>query len=610
MYATSTSPKSNGNGKMGKITLNQINSPADLKQATMEDLPLIAQEVRELLIDTCAKNGGHIGANLGVVELTMAVHYVFNTPKDKVVFDTSHQSYTHKILTGGREKFPTICKYPGGMTRFIVRGENPYDIWSAGHASTGLSGAMGMAEAAKLKKEDHQTVCIVGDSALTGGIAYEALNNIGYNQTDMVVILNDNKMGISPNVGAFHEYLKRLSSVSIDDRGRRSIGTIFEKLGFKYYGPIDGHNFEDLVHHLNEIKQIKGPKILHVLTQKGKGVEYMEKDKARWHEHAAFDIETGDPIKANKVSVEGLAINTLMQLAEKDPSVVGLTAAMAAGTGMNKFGEKFPSRFYDVGIAEEHGITFSAGLAAEGMKPFAAIYSPFLQRAFDEMMHDVSMMSLPVKFLIPKAAITGDGPTQGGILDISYTRILPHFVVMAPKDEVELQRMVKTAHEYNKGPIAVRYPKGASTVEATPVDQLETIPIGQAELVRDGMDVTLLAIGWMTQDAVKAADELQKKGISAAVINARFAKPLDEQMITEFAKKTGKIITLEENTLVGGFGSAVLECLETNNISNVHIKRMGAADDYIPYDTPANIKKQFGMSIEDIVNTASKMVGK
>jgi 1-deoxy-D-xylulose-5-phosphate synthase len=335
----------------------------------------------------------------------------------------------------------------------------------------------------------------------------------------------------------------------------------------------------------------------------------MEKDKVKWHEHAAFDIETGDPLKASAQSVEGLAVQTLMQLAEKDPSIVGLTAAMAAGTGMNKFGEKFPARFYDVGIAEEHGVTFSAGLAAEGMKPFVAIYSPFLQRAFDEMMHDVSMMNLPVKFLIPKSAITGDGPTQGGILDISYTRILPHFVVMAPKDEVELQHMVKTAHEYNKGPVAVRYPKGTSTSEAIPLDKLQTIPIGKAEVVKDGKDVTLFAIGWMVRDAQKAAEELEKKGISAAVINARFAKPLDEKLLVDYAKKTGNIITLEENTLVGGFGSAVLECLEKNNMV-VNVKRIGGADDYIPYDKPENIKKKFGMSVEDIVNTAIKMKGK
>ncbi|MFH0970072.1 MAG: 1-deoxy-D-xylulose-5-phosphate synthase [Candidatus Diapherotrites archaeon] len=610
MNATDFESGLNGNGKTGRLSLKDINSPADLKQCSIENLHDVAQEVRELLIDTCAKNGGHIGANLGVVELTMAIHYVFNAPKDKIIFDTSHQSYTHKIMTGRRERFPTICKYPGGLTRFIVRGECEYDVWSAGHASTGLSGAMGLAEAAKLKKADYQTICVVGDSALTGGLAYEALNNIGYNQTDMVIVLNDNKMGISPSVGSFHEYLKRLSSVSTDERGRRGIGTIFEKLGFKYYGPIDGHNFDELVHHLSEMKEIKGPKILHVLTQKGKGVDYMEKDKARWHEHAAFEIETGDPKKKCNGSIEGLAIQTLMQLAEDDPTIVGLTAAMAAGTGMNKFGEKYPQRFYDVGIAEEHGVTFSAGLAAEGMKPFVCIYSPFLQRAFDEMMHDVSMMNLPVKFLIPKSAITGDGPTQGGILDISYTRILPGFVVMAPQDENELQHMVKTAHEYNKGPIAIRYPKGNTNMCVLPKQELKTIPIGKAELVQDGNDVTLLAIGWMVRDAVKAAEELKKKGISAAVINARFAKPLDEEMIKHFVHKTGKIITLEENTLVGGFGSAVLECLEKNKLSNVQVTRLGGADEYIPYDTPENIKKKFGMTVEDIVNTASKMVKK
>ena len=617
MNTTSPAVKAtNGNGKSGKVSLKDINSPADIKHASMDDLRDIAQEIRELLIDTCSKNGGHIGANLGVVELTMALHYAFNAPKDKIVFDTSHQSYTHKIITGGREKFPTICKYPGGMTRFIVRGENPYDIWSAGHASTGLSGAMGMAEAAKQKKANYQTVCIVGDSALTGGLAYEALNNIGYNQTDMVVILNDNKMGISPNVGALHEYLKRLSTISTDDRGRRGIGTIFEKLGFKYYGPIDGHNFEEMIHHFEEIKLIKGPKIIHVLTQKGKGVDYMELDMAKWHEHAAFDVETGRPMasrgpdKAPLPSTEGLAISTLMKLAEKDEKIIGLTAAMAAGTGMKQFGEKFPSRFYDVGIAEEHATTFAAGLAAEGMKPFVCVYSPFLQRAFDQMMHDVSMMNLPVKFLIPKSAITGDGPTQGGILDISYTRILPHFVVMAPKDENELQHMVKTAVDYNDGPIAVRYPKGATPADMVFDAEPKAIPIGKAELLRDGNDITLIGIGWTVRECVKAADELKKHGIDAAVINARFAKPLDAKMITEFAKKTGKIITIEENTLVGGFGSAVLECLEQNNVSNTQVKRLGAADDYIPYDKPENIKKQFGMSMEDIVAHAKKMVGK
>lgn len=613
---TASSIKTNGNGKMGRHLLKDIDSPSDLKQCSVDELKDIAQEIRDLLISTCSANGGHIGANLGVVELTMAVHYVFNTPKDKVIFDTSHQSYTHKILTGRREQFHSICKYPGGLARFTVRGENPYDIWSAGHASTGLSGAMGFAEASKLKKEDYQTVCVVGDSALTGGLAYEALNNIGYNQTDMVIVLNDNKMGISPAVGAFHEYLKRLSTVSMDNRGRRNIGTIFEKLGFKYYGPIDGNNLDELIHHLNELKQIKGPKILHVLTQKGKGVDYMEADMGKWHEHAAFDVETGKPLaqrgndKAPLPSVESTAIAALMELAEKDKTIVGLTAAMAAGTGMNKFGEKFPDRFYDVGIAEEHATTFAGGLAAEGMKPVVCVYSPFLQRAFDEMMHDVSLMKLPVKFFIPKAAITGDGPTQGGILDLSYTRIIPHFVVMAPKDENELRHMVKTAIDYNEGPIALRYPKGTISGDMAADVELKAIPIGKAELVKDGKDITLLGIGWSVRDCVKASLELEKQGISTAVINARFAKPLDEKMILQYARSTKKIITVEENTLVGGFGSAVLECLEHHNVSNVAVKRLGAADDYIPYDKPDNIKKQFGMSAEDIVNVAKKMVGK
>lgn len=608
-------PTTNGNGHATKIMLKDINSPKDLRACSVEELNSIADEIRHLLITTCASNGGHIGANLGVVELTMAIHYVFNTPKDKVIFDTSHQAYTHKIITGRREQFPTLCKYPGGLSRFIVRGENEYDLFSAGHASTGLSAAMGFAEAAKHKKADYQTVCVVGDGALTGGMAYEALNNMGYNQTDINIILNDNKMGISHNVGAMFEYLKRLSEVSTDDRARRAIGTIFEKLGFKYYGPVKGHDFNELIHHLEEMKHIKGPKILHVLTDKGLGVEYMENDKAKWHEHAAFDIPTGiakaklDTTKPVHPSIESIATSALIKLAEKDKTIVGLTAAMAAGTGMDKFGEKFPDRFYDVGIAEEHAITFSGGLAAEGMKPVACIYSPFMQRAFDQIMHDVASMHLPVRMLLPKAAITGDGWTQGGILDLSYLRIIPNVVVAAPMNENELYHMVKMAVDYDKGPIAVRFPKGQGsgmTIDA----EFKTIPIGKAEVLKEGKDITLLAIGWPVQDALKAAAELEKKGISASVINARFAKPLDEETILAHAQKTGKLITIEENTLIGGFGSAVLECLERHNIKNVDVKRLGAADGYIPFDTPANIKKSFGMSMEDIVKQAEKMMGK
>lgn len=596
-------------------SLKDINSPQDLRQCTNEELESIAQEIRHLLIETCSKNGGHIGANLGVVELTMAVHTVFNTPKDKVIFDTSHQSYVHKIITGRREQFPTLCKYPGGLSRFMVRGESEYDLFSAGHASTGLSAAMGFAEAAKHKKADYQTVCIVGDGALSGGMAYEALNNMGYNQTDITIVLNDNKMGISHNVGAMFEYLKRLSDVTTDEAGRRNIGTIFEKLGFKYYGPIDGHNFDELTHHLSEMKHIKGPKILHVLTDKGHGVDYMQNDKVTWHEHAAFDVPSGmakaklDKTKPQHPSIESLAVNTLIKLAEKDKTIVGMTAAMATGTGMVKFGEKFPDRFYDVGIAEEHAVTFAAGLAAEGMKPIVNIYSPFLQRAFDQIMHDVASMNLPVRMLLPKAAITGDGWTQGGILDLSYLRIIPNVVVAAPMNENELQHMVKMAVDYDKGPIAVRFPKGQGsgmTMDA----ELKTIPIGKGEVLRDGTDVVLLAIGWSVQDAVKAAEELEKKGISAAVINARFAKPLDEELILKYAQKVGKIVTVEENTLIGGFGSAVMECLERNNQTNVKIKRLGAADGYIPFDQPANIKKSYHMSVEDIVVAAQKMVGK
>ncbi|MDZ4256494.1 MAG: transketolase C-terminal domain-containing protein, partial [archaeon] len=420
----------------------------------------------------------------------------------------------------------------------------------------------------------------------------------------------------SHNVGAMYEYLKRLSEVSTEEQGRRGIGTIFEKLGFKYYGPIDGHDFHELIHHLDEMKHIKGPKILHVLTDKGRGVEYMQNDKVTWHEHAAFDIPSGmaktkmDKTKPQHASIESIAVNTLIKLAETDETIIALTAAMATGTGMVKFGEKFPKRFYDVGIAEEHAVTFSAGLAAEGMKPVACIYSPFLQRGFDQIMHDVASMNLPVKFLVPKAAITGDGWTQGGIMDLSYLRIIPNMVIMAPQDENELQHMVKTAVEYDKGPIAVRFPKGTS--EGVPLDaEWQSIPIGKGVVVRDGNDITLLAIGWMVQDAVKAAAQLETLGISAAVINARFAKPVDAQLIATYAKKTGKIMTLEENTLVGGFGSGVMESLEQQNLlGTTQLVRVGAADAYIPYDTPANIKKSYGLSSDRIVQKAREMVGR
>ncbi|MBI4044013.1 MAG: 1-deoxy-D-xylulose-5-phosphate synthase [Candidatus Diapherotrites archaeon] len=593
-----------------KITtklLSKVNSPQDIKHFSFPKLNELAEEVRETLICVCAKNGGHIGTNLGVVELTIALHYAFDSPKDKLVFDTTHQTYTHKLLTGKREKFDTICT-PKGIPRFSVRSDNVHDCWGAGHASTGLSAAMGMAEARKRNKKQYEVVAIVGDGAMTGGMCFEAMNNIGYNQTDLLIVLNDNKMSISPNVGALYEYMKRLSMTSASDKPRREIGTIFEKLGIRYYGPVDGHDIEGLVQAFNELKHIRGPKLLHVLTEKGKGMQYMEKDKARWHEHAAFDIETGDPVKPKSPTLEGVAVQALIELAEKDDSIIGITAAMPSGTAMAKFGEKFPDRFYDVGIAEEHATTFAAGLACEGVKPFVCIYSPFLQRAFDQIMHDVSLQDLPVRFMVPKAAITGDGPTQGGILDLSYLRVIPNTVVMAPKDENELRHMIKTMQLYEKGPISVRYPKG--NINSIPAEPLKEIPIGQAEVLREGKDVALIAIGSMVGDALKASDQLKGMGIEAAVVNARFAKPLDEKTIIHALKTCGKGITLEENTLVGGFGSAVLELLESRGLQDIHVTRIGAPDEYIGYDDPKNIKAGYGMNVESIVARAKEWVAR
>jgi len=587
--------------------LDEIDSPTDLKKLKIEELKDLSDEIRKVLLRTCAENGGHIGANLGVVELSVALHYVFNSPEDKFLFDTSHQSYTHKILTGRKKYFHTIC-IPGGIPRFTVRNENPHDHWSAGHASTALSGAMGMAEARKTNKKEYEVIAVVGDGALGGGMCYEALNNMGYNQTDLIIILNDNKMSISPNVGAMYKHLKRLSMFTDEKIPRREVGTIFEKLGIHYFGPVDGHNVKKLVEELENLKDLKGPKLLHVLTIKGKGMPYMEDDKASWHEHSAFDIETGESIKKSSTDIEKVAIEALIELAEKDKDIIGITAAMPAGTGLIKFGEKFPDRFYDVGIAEEHAVTFAAGLAAENTKPFVVIYSPFLQRAFDQVAHDVAMQELPVRLLVPKAAITGDGPTQGGILDFSYLRIIPNMVVMAPKDENELRHMVKTAHEYDKGPISVRYPKGTPIgVELTEMKALE---IGKAEMILEGKDISLISIGFMLKETRQAAEILKKEGIKAEVINARFVKPLDEKMILKSLKKTGKGITLEENALIGGFGSGILELLEDKGMNEIQIHRIGAPDEFIGYDSPTNIKKQFGMDAESIVKKTKEMCKK
>lgn len=595
--------------------LENINGPKDLKKIEITQLPELAEEIRELMIDTCSKNGGHIGTNLGVVELTIAMHYVFNSPEDKIIFDTSHQSYTHKILTGRKESFKTICKYPGGIPRFIVRGDNEHDFWSAGHASTALSGATGFAEANKKQTKKGNVICLMGDGALSGGMVYEALNNIGYNRTDITIILNDNKMSISPNVGAMIEYLSKLSDFSTEEKGRRNIATIFEKMGIKYFGAIDGHNFEELIENLEEMKQIRGPKLLHVITQKGKGMPYMEQDKARWHEHAAFDRETGVPLSEinnngkKMPKTESIAIEELIELAKTDEKIIGITAAMPDGTALSKFGEKYPKQFYDVGIAEEHAVTFAAGLAAEGLKPFVAIYSPFMQRAFDQISHDVAMQKLPVRLLLPKASLTGDGPTQGGVLDLSYLRIIPDIVIMAPSNEQQMCDMIKTAYEYEKGPIAIRYPKIKSKNPYS-IQNAKTIPIGVAEIIQQGNDITIISIGMMLEEVMQVNEELKKQGINAEIIDSRFAKPLDEKTIIASAKKTQKVITIEENTLVGGFGTAVLELFEEKQIHSVKIKRIGVKDEFIGYDTPENLKKQNGMDKETIINEIKKLIQK
>ncbi|MBI5884569.1 1-deoxy-D-xylulose-5-phosphate synthase, partial [archaeon] len=492
--------------------LDAINSPQDLKQLELKRLPQLAEEIRHFLLENVSKTGGHFAPSMGVVELSIALHYVFNSPKDKIVWDVSHQAYTHKILTGRKQAFSTLRKFKG-LSGFCKVCESEHDAFGTGHASTSISGALGLAEARDLKKESFEVIAVIGDGSMTGGMAFEGLNNLGYLQTDMTIILNDNKMSISPATGAMSDYLRRLSTVSIGPR--RPIGTIFESLGFKYFGPIDGHDIEEVIYTLKKIREVKGPKLVHVLTEKGKGYEHAEDNPEKFHGLGPFDKETGELNSKSGKSYSKVFAETLARIAEKDDKVVAITAAMPSGTGLTVFAEKFPKRFYDVGIAEEHAVTFAAGLALQGIKPACAIYSTFLQRGFDQIIHDVALQNLPVRFFLDRAGLVGDdGPTHHGTFDLSYLRMIPEMVIIAPKDENELQHAVFTAMNYEKGPIAVRYPRGSAL--GVKVDsELKNLEIGKAELLQEGKDLTIIAAGNMGEEEVKAGKILEGKGIKA-----------------------------------------------------------------------------------------------
>ena len=613
------------------MLLETINSPSDLKKLKSEQLPELATEVRKFLLETVSATGGHLGSNLGTVELSIALHYCFDSPTDKIIWDVGHQAYTHKILTGRRDRFHTQRQYKG-ISGFPKRCESEHDAFGVGHSSTSISAGLGMAAAASLEGKRSHSIAVIGDGSLTGGMAFEALNQAGHLKKNLIVILNDNEMSISKNVGAFSAFISRkmtgryyrdlkkemqvlLKSIptfgtdilQFARRAENSLkgfltpGSLFEALGFDYLGPLDGHNLSQLVDVFNNINELDGPLLVHVMTTKGKGYKPAEETPAKYHGVGAFDIATGKG--AAKPTVKSYTDHfgeALVQLAEENPKIIAITAAMPDGTGLNPFSQRFPERFFDVGIAEQHAMTFAAGLAADGFKPVVAIYSTFVQRAYDQVFHDICLQNLPVTIAMDRAGLVGDdGPTHHGVFDLSYLRHLPGITVMAPKDENELRHMLKTA-VYSAVPIALRYPRGAGYG----VDQdreLKCLEIGKGEQLRDGTDLSIIAIGATVYPALQAAEVLRLKGLSVGVVNARFVKPLDGELILAVARQSGRIMTVEENALQGGFGSAVLELLCDNNMQSVKVRRLGIPDHYIEQGSQAQLRKDVGIDAEGII---------
>jgi 1-deoxy-D-xylulose-5-phosphate synthase len=621
--------------------LETINSPEDLRQIPEADLPKLVDELRESIVATVSRTGGHLAPSLGVVDLTVALHYVYDTPKDRIIWDVGHQAYAHKLLTGRRERFKTLRQY-GGMSGFPKREESPYDHFNVGHASTSISAALGMVAARDIKGEDFKVIAVIGDGSISAGLAFEGLNQAGHLKKNMVVILNDNEMSISPNVGALASYLNRMmtgnlytklkletkqflqniprvgeSMFNIAKKAEESIkgfmapGLLFEELGFQYVGPIDGHRMDHLLETFRNIKDFTWPVLVHVITKKGKGCEFAECNPSQFHGTPPFDPETGrTAAKKQKVmSYTEVFGQTMVKLAEDNDKIVAITAAMSDGTGLENFAAQYPDRFFDVGIAESHGVTFACGLAVEGMRPVAAIYSTFMQRAYDQVMHDLCLQNLPVTLALDRAGLVGeDGPTHHGVFDIAYLRHLPNMVIMAPKDENELQHMIKTSVDHD-GPSTVRYPRGTGL--GVPMDQeLKALPIGKGELLRDGNDIAIIAIGNMVRPAIDAAERLKEEGISATVVNARFVKPLDQELILAIAKKAGRVVTVEEHALQGGFGSAVLECFEDNRLSGIKTLRIGLPDRFIEHGPQAVLRQKYGLDAEGIAARAREFFEK
>ncbi len=617
--------------------LDKINYPSDVRKLSTSELKTLADEVRAELIDAVSVTGGHLGAGLGVVELTVALHYVFNTPNDKLIWDVGHQTYPHKILTGRKDKIRTLRK-GGGLSGFTKRSESEYDPFGAAHSSTSISSALGMAVANKLSNKSNEVVAVIGDGAMSAGMAYEAMNNAGTSKTKMIVILNDNDMSIAKPVGALRSYLAKLFSGKVYFSFRETIkliissfskrfskkagkaedflrsavtgGTLFNSLGFYYIGPIDGHDMDSLIPVLKNAKQInfEGPIMIHIKTEKGKGYEFAEKSDDKYHGVTKFNVSTGVQEKSQSInpSYTKVFANTLIKHAEKDSKIVGITAAMPSGTGMDIFAKKFPSRMFDVGIAEQHGVTFAAGLATEGYKPYAAIYSTFLQRAYDQVVHDVAIQSLPVRFAIDRAGLVGaDGPTHAGSFDITYLSTLPNFIVMAASDEAELVRMINTSVDINDKPSAFRYPRGNGVGVKLP-SITEKLEIGKGRIIKEGKQVAILNFGARLNECLIACENLKKKGINLTLFDARFAKPLDENTIWQLARDHEIIISIEEGS-IGGFGSHISQYLFDNNLidNNLKFRSMILPDRFIDHDKPEQMYKYAGL---DAISIETKIL--
>ena len=617
-----------------------MSGPKDLEDLDFKDLETLAEDIRERIISVVSRTGGHLAPSLGAVELTIALHYCLDSPRDKIIWDVGHQAYAHKLLTGRNDRFETL-RTRGGLSGFPKISESEHDAFGTGHSSTSISAALGIACARDHKQEDYRVVAVIGDGALTGGMAFEGLNQAGHLKKDLIVVLNDNRMSISKNVGAMSTYLTRLISAPVYRRFEADVwelmgkvptvggkargvarrikeslknlvipGVLFEELGFRYYGPVDGHNVGELIDLLTDIKDFKGPQLVHVVTTKGKGYSLAEEDACRFHGIGSFDKETGVlERKSRAPSFTQVFGDTLVEIARKREDVVAVTAAMPDGTGLSCFKQEIPERFYDVGIAEQHAVTFAAGLARAGMKPVVAIYSTFLQRAVDQIVHDVALQKLNVAFAIDRGGVVGeDGPTHHGTLDLTYLDMVPGMVVMAPKDENELRHMLYTAAEYDAGPIAVRYPRdyGYGVPENGALHALE---IGKGELLAVGDDAGIIAVGSMVMPALEAARLLERKGIRVSVVNARFAKPLDAGLITGVAKSVALVVTVEENSVKGGFGSAVGLCLSEAGVS-VPLKMIGIPDEFVEHASRGELLKSLGLSAEGIAGEVERALGR